>query len=103
MRKIKWACDEAATHYALACMAITEAGVSKKHVNEAGYRREIAEVDTHDRRVAGEYWVELTCPPSALLVKTYHRGCVVWWDFTWPDLKLLKVDLRDCKHLPDSM
>lgn len=98
-RKLRLACPNAGTHHALAALAITEVGVSKKEIVKEGFRREIAQLEFLDRKHAGEYWIELIEEDRIVRCKTYAEDCIVRWRFTWPDLTMLSMHLYRCMHI----
>lgn len=96
MRKLSWACEHAALHHALASCGITEGGVSKKHVNEAGFSRTVSILDELVTRGYGSYYLELNDETNLVTVKTYAETCITRWRFTYPDWKLVTMNLSRC-------
>lgn len=99
MRKLTAACPASCTHHALAALAITEAGVTKKPLLIEGFRREIDQLDYLERTHAGAYRLGLVAPDGILRVKTYTGECVVRWRFNYPDLRLITMHIDRCAHL----
>lgn len=98
MRKIDWSCADAQVQHALAVLAITQAGMTRGFRSSEGIHHQVAWDDGDLRGHGGHYFIvhngehAVTCHTESAL------GCWVEWHFTWPDLKLLSMNLRMCEH-----
>lgn len=96
MRKVKLQCHAAATHYASAACAITEAGLTKGLKHRERMVRSISTGGEERPQQASEYTAWYAPLLDAVCVETRCGGCIMDFTFTWPDLKLSSMSVRSC-------
>jgi hypothetical protein len=45
----------------------------------------------------GEYWLQLETDDQRVIVKTFSKGCIARWKFTYPAWRLEAYSLRGCQ------